>query len=128
MQCTGVFRDLYSPEISYHEREYDEETYWVQQLIYIAQWSDMRTSLTKKQPHYWILWVAPGSNPSMSESSSGAADPRLAPDRELFRYIKPLVSSKPSTNWGWLAETRLQSPSQWMMEVERPKLPPTTVS
>ncbi|KAL5042229.1 hypothetical protein BDW71DRAFT_217075 [Aspergillus fruticulosus] len=47
MQCTGVFRHLCSPEISYHERGYDEETYWVQKLIHIAHWSDMHTSLTK---------------------------------------------------------------------------------
>ncbi|KAI3012307.1 transcriptional regulator family: Fungal Specific TF [Aspergillus niger] len=47
MQCTGVLQLLYSSDTPQHERECNEEEYWVQTLVRIAQWSDMQTSITK---------------------------------------------------------------------------------
>nr|XP_001398551.2 hypothetical protein ANI_1_1018164 [Aspergillus niger CBS 513.88] len=47
MQCTGVLQLLYSSDTPHHERECNEEEYWVQTLVRIAQWSDMQTSITK---------------------------------------------------------------------------------
>ncbi|OJJ68319.1 hypothetical protein ASPBRDRAFT_33595 [Aspergillus brasiliensis CBS 101740] len=46
MQCTGVLRLLHDSE-STHDGQYDEEEYWVQTLVRIAQWSDIQTSVTK---------------------------------------------------------------------------------
>ncbi|PWY74201.1 hypothetical protein BO83DRAFT_27584 [Aspergillus eucalypticola CBS 122712] len=47
MQCTGVLRLLYDSETAHHGGECNEEEYWVQTLVRIAQWSDMQTSVTK---------------------------------------------------------------------------------
>ncbi|OJI90023.1 hypothetical protein ASPTUDRAFT_209838 [Aspergillus tubingensis CBS 134.48] len=47
MQCTGVLRLLCDRESALPGRECNEEEYWVQTLVRIAQWSDMQTSITK---------------------------------------------------------------------------------